>query len=377
VLALVLVLVLALEEDASLSETSKPPSLYVPKRPTITRYKTKPTNRFDTKSASTGCDNQDRASWHPETEIPIENYAWAGGVAGIIADTCMHPFDTISTRLKVQGMDPTQPAKYHGLFRTARTMVAEEGVRSLFNGVSATILCAIPSSAIYFGMYEFVKGTGKQHGQVTNEYHMDAVHLAAGVSAELAASVVVVPFEVVKSRMQASSTRVYQGAMNGIVTIARNEGFIGLFAGYRACLMLDCSFSGLQFVFYERLRKVLKAARVQAPPDVDSDMDYVLASMEDSMEDFVAGAVSGGIAAWLSNPLDVVAARLMTQDPKRRGTRLYAGTLDCLLSVAKHEGINGLWSGSLARVLSIVPLSALTFTLYEKLKCFFNQKSVP
>ena len=117
----------------------------------------------------------------------------------------------------------------------------------------------------------------------------------SGALSELANSVVVVPMEVVKSRLQLGKNpslttgetcgvwghlfmcsmgmRVsfdtsyflfsaggwiltqsnYRNTVHAIVSIVRAEGLGGLYSGYRACLALDCSFSALQFALYEQV----------------------------------------------------------------------------------------------------------------------------
>lgn len=111
---------------------------------------------------SSGKSNLGRQSPAPQSTFEtLQHGAWAGGVAGVIADTVIHPFDTISMRLKCQIVKPGEQPKYRGLTGTAQVLLREEGFRSLFNGVSATVLCAVPSSAIYFGTYEVVKSLGK------------------------------------------------------------------------------------------------------------------------------------------------------------------------------------------------------------------------
>ena len=89
-------------------------------------------------------------------------------------------------------------------------------------------------------------------------------YLAAGAMSELAASNIYTPFEVVKTRMQlgnswlnAVSPRVYTGTFNAFKTILNNEG-LGLYSGYRACILTDCTYSALQFLVYEKSNNKLK-----------------------------------------------------------------------------------------------------------------------
>ena len=44
--------------------------------------------------------------------------------------------------------------KYTGLLQTLRLVVAEEGVRSLYGGLSAHLMRVIPNAAVMFLIYE-------------------------------------------------------------------------------------------------------------------------------------------------------------------------------------------------------------------------------
>lgn len=59
------------------------------------------------------------------------------------------------------------------------------------------MIIIVPGTALYFGIYEFTKRT-----LTANSIPDVAAHLAAGSLGDLAASVVYVPSEVLKTRMQ-------------------------------------------------------------------------------------------------------------------------------------------------------------------------------
>ncbi|KIM21248.1 hypothetical protein M408DRAFT_18444 [Serendipita vermifera MAFF 305830] len=85
---------------------------------------------------------------------PLE---WAGmlGAAGgakMVASLITYPHEVIRTRLrqpKVNGV-----LKYTGLMQTLRLVIAEEGARSLYGGLSAHLLRVIPNAAVMYGVYE-------------------------------------------------------------------------------------------------------------------------------------------------------------------------------------------------------------------------------
>jgi hypothetical protein len=333
-------------------------------------------------------------------------------------------------------MTQQRTSRYSGVYNTARMIAAEEGPKALFGGLSATILCALPSAALYFGTYEAVKRIGVRHVPDGAE---PLVHLCAGAASELTSSVVAVPFEVIKCRMQLGVnpmratngavpvTGNYSNALQGLRAVAATQGLEGLYAGFRPCIMLDCCFSALQFALYEwshayvserkaawwkerqqranqhqpireadgellhrhseaftpaaatggvgtreRVDEVHIAQSRHAGVDADADANAELLLRALGLgADLSCGGFAGGIAALLTNPLDVATARLMTQLPKGRG-RSYAGTWDCLKRVAQEEGGRALWAGSAARVLSVMPLAALQFSVYEQMKSWLR-----
>jgi solute carrier family 25 protein 33/36 len=64
------------------------------------------------------------------------------------AAVCLYPHEVIRTRLREEG------AKYRGLWRTARIIVAEEGAGALYGGLTAHLMRTVPNSAIMFFTYE-------------------------------------------------------------------------------------------------------------------------------------------------------------------------------------------------------------------------------
>jgi hypothetical protein len=54
--------------------------------------------------------------------VGVLSGAFAGAGAGLVAESALHPFDTISTRLKAQ---VASPPKYTGFIHAIKTIVAE------------------------------------------------------------------------------------------------------------------------------------------------------------------------------------------------------------------------------------------------------------
>ncbi|KAF8075889.1 solute carrier family 25 member 38 [Lyophyllum atratum] len=69
--------------------------------------------------------------------------------AGAIATLATHPFDVIKTKIQVRSED-----RYHGLFRTIRTIWQQRGIVGYFDGASLRLSRKVLSSAIGWAVYE-------------------------------------------------------------------------------------------------------------------------------------------------------------------------------------------------------------------------------
>lgn len=129
-----------------------------------------------------------------------------------------------------------------------------------------------------------------------------------GFIADLAASVVYVPSEVLKTRLQLQgrynnpyfkSGYNYRSTLDATRTIARQEGVSALFYGYKATIWRDLPFSALQFAFYEQERNL--AMEWVGSRDIGIPLEIATA------------ATAGGLAGVITCPLDVVKTRIQTQ----------------------------------------------------------------
>ncbi|TCD69048.1 hypothetical protein EIP91_008946 [Steccherinum ochraceum] len=84
---------------------------------------------------------------------------WVGmigsaGTAKCVASLITYPHEVIRTRLRQPLVDGKM--KYTGLVQTLRLVIAEEGTKSLYGGLSAHLMRVIPNAAVMFFIYEAV-----------------------------------------------------------------------------------------------------------------------------------------------------------------------------------------------------------------------------
>ncbi|XP_047322013.1 S-adenosylmethionine carrier 1, chloroplastic/mitochondrial-like [Impatiens glandulifera] len=260
--------------------------------------------------------------------------AVAGSVAGVMVETALYPIDTIKTRL--------QAARGGGKII----------FKGLYAGLAGNLAGVLPASAIFLGVYE----PTKQKLLKSLPENLSALaHLTAGAVGGAASSIIRVPTEVVKQRMQ---TGQFSSAPNAVRLIVAKEGFKGLYAGYGSFLLRDLPFDAIQFCIYEQLR-----------------LGYKLAARRDlnDPENAIIGAFAGAITGAMTTPLDVIKTRLMIQGSANQ----YKGIAHCVTSIVKEEGTAALFKGMGPRVLWIGIGGSIFFSVLERAKRILADKPHP
>ncbi len=72
----------------------------------------------------------------------------SGVVSGVVCSVVSNPFDAVKTRIQLQ------PGRYRNMVQGARRMVAEEGVRALWDGLALRMSRKAVSSALAWTVYE-------------------------------------------------------------------------------------------------------------------------------------------------------------------------------------------------------------------------------
>ena len=60
-----------------------------------------------------------------------------------------------------------------------------------------------------------------------------------------------------------------------------------------------------------------------------------------------AGITTGGLAVLLAQPTDVVKVRMQAEARSTTGIKRYSGTMNAYSTIARKEGIAGLWKGKI------------------------------
>ncbi|KAK9453848.1 mitochondrial carrier domain-containing protein [Dipodascopsis uninucleata] len=250
----------------------------------------------------------------------------AGCVGGGMGDSIMHSLDTVKTRQ--QGAPDM--LKYRNMMTAYITIFREEGIRrGLYGGFVPAMWGSLPGTTIFFGTYETTKRALYSYGVPET-----VTHLTAGLLGDLAASVIYVPTEVLKTRLQLqgrhnnphfNSGYNYLGTIDAIQTIIREEKWSALFFGYKATLLRDLPFSALQLAFYEQFRST--AQKLTGMREIGH------------VQELLTGATAGGLAGVLTTPMDVIKTRLQTQREELPNSRIPVSEPKAATTESKGEKI--------------------------------------
>jgi len=266
----------------------------------------------------------------------------AGGLAGTSVDVALFPIDTLKTRLQAP----------QGFLKAG-------GFRGIYNGLGAAAVGSAPGAALFFSTYETFKPIVLNWQESVGVQDKPALsHMIAASMGESMACLVRVPTEVIKAKMQTNTSQ-HTNTLGKTLQLVLQEthGSVlsnvtgGLYRGYGVTLMREIPFAMIQFPLYEYF-KVYWGDRQ------GSEVNPFQAA--------ACGSFSGGIAAGLTTPLDVVKTRLMLGADKN-GER-YMNGMDVVRRTMQHEGGSAFFSGIQPRVMWISIGGFVFFGAYEGFK---------
>lgn len=265
-----------------------------------------------------------------------------GAFATIIGDFVMYPVDTL--KIIQQAADTTV-----GAVEAIKLIMARGGPLAFYQGVAPYLVADGISGAIKFATFEVSKKFLED--RVPEKYH-SIINFVCAAGAMIACSITLVPGEVIKTRLQAGTAL---SLAETIKQLLKSKGFKGLYAGYCATLVRDVPYTILELGLYENVKKFIKTLK-------KGDIKESRLTQKDEL---LAAAFTGGVAAFLTTPLDVIQTKLIIQV----GTGIkYKGVFDAFTSIYQADGIGPLFYGAGARVAWLIPFTTIYLGIYELAK---------
>lgn len=293
---------------------------------------------------------------------------WYGGVASMVAATCTHPLDLAKVRMQTAGKAAKAAAasagadaalaapKKLGMVGTIASVMKNEGVLKIYQGLSASLLRQATYSTARFGVYEFLKEQVKQKQTQKDKPLSTMVLLPLSMVAGLIGGVVGNPADVVNVRMQNDRTapvdqrRNYRNALDGIRRMIIEEGPKSIFKGIVPNCTRGVLMTASQVVSYDRFKDMLVNGL---------GMNGTAKSTH-----FGASLLAGLVATTVCSPVDVVKTRIMSaakSDANSSAVRIF-------VDAVKSEGPTFMFRGWLPSFVRLGPHTIITFLVLEQLK---------
>jgi solute carrier family 25 folate transporter 32 len=210
--------------------------------------------------------------------------------------------------------------------------------------------------------------------------HRGLAHAVAGVGGGCVSTLVLHPFDLIKTRLQAADMRggrgisSYKSMASAVVTILREEGVRnGLYRGALPAVVGSSLSWGIYFECYQRA-KVLIARLAQ-----DRYRSHL--SESGSLNHLFSGTLAGIITVFITNPIWLLKTRMQLEkgpkgSPLTVATAPYSGgtILSMVRSLWKDEGISGFYRG-LGPSMLLVTHGAIQFAAYERIRRIFLKRS--
>ena len=239
-----------------------------PLNPTSSKPSTSPGPASSTSSSSSSTSGPSTSpSSAPSKSAPpqlsILSNLLIGIVAGCFCQLFINPLSVIQTRLMTQakqaGVSPTAVKASSSILSTAVQIWRSEGFLAFYTGLlPAFILTSNP--AIQFLVFDRLKAMLEmilQQHQSTRPINA-LESFVIGAVAKISATLATYPYIMAKLRLQyrgplPAGQQPYKGTLDVIVSILRQDGMMGLYAGLRAQLLKSVLGAALMFMMKEQL----------------------------------------------------------------------------------------------------------------------------
>ena len=297
----------------------------------------------------------------PSTRFGLSPTGWntiqalgSGAFAGAVSRTITSPLE----RLKVMKQMQASGDKYSGIIAALSRMYREEGLKSYWKGNGTNVIRIAPFSAIQFFSFDVYKRLVLPDTAVTGQQPSPIRTFAAGALTGVTASTLCYPLDLTRSVLTVQTQgQQYRGILDAMVQIVRADGPFGLYRGLTPTLLGIAPYIAINMTTFDLLKRHYLPSR--------DHPNFTLINL-------ALGATAGFVAAGTTYPSDVVRRRLQLQGMKGVTLPKYTGTVDCVRTMVREEGVRGLYKGMIPCFLKVVPSMAISFTVYESLRKYLN-----
>jgi adenine nucleotide transporter 17 len=221
-----------------------------------------------------------------------------------------------------------------------------------FQGFESAIYATSASQLVFFYLYSLLKDALiKRRGRMGPVDNIAVATIAGAINAFATAPIWLVVTRLAIQNKHHDDKDHMRGLLDGFAKIIKKEGITTLWSGITASLVL-VSNPVIQFVCYEQFTKSLLRQRSKRAGKSVTALSAV--------EYFLLGALSKALATVLTYPYLTLKSRMQTGHGHQ-----YAGFVDGIVTIYRHEGVAGFFKGLSAKFVQTVANAAFMFATYE------------
>lgn len=302
----------------------------------------------------------------------------AGGCGGTVGAIVTCPLEVVKTRLQASQLSlrphcfrefhlqtvttgaSLSPARVSamGVLQILRSILQNEGPRSLFKGLGPNLVGVAPSRAIYFWAYS----RAKEFCNRSLEPETKVVHMLSASFAGFTSITLTNPIWMVKTRMQLEESLLGQrqtSTAHCVRYLYQTEGLRGFYRGMSASYV-GISETVIHFVIYEDLKQRFMERGRGFQHQLQAGMG---APLQQQQLDFVwlmlAAGVSKISASLIAYPHEVIRTRL------RQEHSPYKTFVQTTRLMYHEEGLRTFYRGLQAQLIRQIPNTAIMMATYE------------
>ncbi|XP_005188745.1 mitochondrial 2-oxoglutarate/malate carrier protein [Musca domestica] len=183
-----------------------------------------------------------------------------------------------------------------------------------------------------------------------------------GGGAGMGATMIVQPFDLVKTRMQISGAgsgkKEFRNSFHCMQTVISKEGPLGLYQGIGAALLRQATYTTGRLGMFSYLNDAYKAY-FNKDPNVSASM--------------LMGIIAGACGAFIGTPAEVALVRMASDGRLPLAERRnYKNVFNALTRITTEEGLATLWRGSLPTVGRAMVVNMTQLASYSQFKTYFK-----
>jgi solute carrier family 25 citrate transporter 1 len=263
--------------------------------------------------------------------------ALSGGISGALAICVTYPTEYLKTQMQLY-----KEFSKKGMFQCAKDTYKKWGPLGFYRGLDTLLYFSIPKVGVRFAVNEFCSSN------IFTEKSRTSIFFNGMISGVFEALLVVTPMETLKVKLihdRFQEVPKFRNFFHGVYMIYKEHGFDGMYKGALATVARQSSNAGIRFLVYDETKHFFEKHA--------NFMPHV-------MQLFLAGSVAGAVNVFANGPIDVVKTNMQGLSAHK-----YKNTFDCGYQIWQHEGIRGLYKGTVPRLSRLVIDVGLTFTFYE------------